>query len=425
MGRGVRLALRAACVAALVVATPFAHAAAAETAHEQDANIIAYANLELTGANGESSWLDRGFGKARFGGNGDGFRVRPLVSEAGVVLTPHVNWALGAVISGVYQKDQQHPFALSEAYATYRPLPIGGIRLQVKAGLFWPPISLEHSGPEWAVRDSMTPSAINSWVGEEVKVAGVELGASSVVAGQRLSLTAGLFGDNDTSGTLLAFRGWALHDEKATLFSHQPLPPLNAFMRNVQAPYTDPIERLNERVGFYLKLGWRPPLPFEVQFLHYDNRANPEAVHADLQWGWDTRFDHIGLIVDAAPQLRFIAQAMTGRTRMGFPFNGQIWVDTRFRSAFLLGTWALKRGSVSLRGEAFDTKNSGSRLLAFDDEHGWSAMIAARRRLAPFATLIAEAVHIDSTRDSRLRVGDDPKQKQTIVRLALRLRATR
>jgi len=420
MARATRHALRAAFVAALVVATPLAHADAAEG----DTNIIGYANVEVSGADGEASWLKNGFGKGRFGANGDDFRIRPYLSEAGIVLTPHFNWALGAVISGIAQVDQQHPVALSEAYATYRPLPMGGVKLQVRAGLFWPSISLEHSGPEWAVRDSVTPSAINSWVGEEVKVAGIEAGASTMIAGQRFALTAGLFGDNDTAGTLLAFRGWALHDEKATLFSHQPLPPLNGFMRFVQAPYTDPIERLNARLGFYLKLSWRPPLPFELQYFHYDNRANPQAFRADLQWGWDTHFDHLGLIVDPSATLRLTAQALTGRTRMGFPSNGVIWVDTRFRSAFLMATRRFERGSVSVRGEAFDTRNDGSKLLPFDDEHGWSAMIAARRQIAPFATLVAEALHIDSHRDSQQRIGLDPHQTQTIVRLALRLRGT-
>ena len=60
----------------------------------------------------------------------------------------------------------------------------------------------------------ITPSAINSWIGEEVKVVGVEGTATHPLAGGRLSGTFGLFGFNDTAGTQLAFRGWALHDRR-------------------------------------------------------------------------------------------------------------------------------------------------------------------------------------------------------------------
>ena len=54
----------------------------------------------------------------------------------------------------------------------------------------------------------------------------------------QLAATGGAFGYNDTSGTLLSFRGWALHDLKATAFGHIPLPTLSFFMTGPQAPKT-------------------------------------------------------------------------------------------------------------------------------------------------------------------------------------------
>jgi hypothetical protein len=435
MASAARLALRVTCAAAaLVAATPARiHAETLADAEaprvglaDAEAHVIAYGTVELAGSDGERSWLDGGFGKGRYGGGSDGdFRIRPRLAEAGVVLQPRFSWALGATIVGVAQHGQDHPLDVSEAFLTYRPLPVGGVRFQVRAGLFWPNISLEHTGPEWAVRDSLTPSAINSWIGEEVKVAGVEASAATVIAGQRLTLTAALFGDNDTAGTLIAFRGWALHDEKTTLFGAQPLPPRNVFMTLVQAPVTYPAISLSPRVGFYAKLAWRPPLPVELQYFHYDNRANPQAVTPTLQWGWRTRFDHLALIVDPLPRLRLTAQALSGRTRMGFPVGDVIWVDTRFRSAFAMATWSWRRGSLSLRGEAFDTSNRGSRLVGFDDEHGKAATLAARRQITGYASLLAELVHIESDRQSRLRLAENPRQTQTIARLALRVRFKR
>lgn len=388
--------------------------------------IVAYADLDIAATRGERSWLDGGFGKGRTSGARDGgWRAEPYLPTAGFVLQPHLGWALTATVSAIAQQGQEHPIDLSEGFLTYRPFPIGGVRFSARGGMFWPPVSLEHSGPEWAVTNTITPSAINSWVGEEVKITGGEAAAIAMVRGSRITLAAALFGYNQTAGTLLAFRGWALHDEQATAFGHQSLPPLNAFMRNVQAADDRPVIQFDNRPGYYVKLGWAPPGPLEFSYLHYDNRADPKLVDRDRQWGWRTRFDTLGVIVDVDPATRLTAQAMTGMTLMGFPVAGKLWVDMRYRSAFLLATRKVATGSISTRVEGFDTHNRGSRLGIEDDEHGWAATVAAKLPLAPFAILMAEGQRIDSHRDARTRLGLDPHQRQTIVRLSLRLRATR
>jgi hypothetical protein len=391
--------------------------------------ITVYGDVELAGADGERSWLKGDYGKARFGGgeaDGSGdFRVRPHLTEAGLVLQPRLSWALGATIVGVAQDGQQHAVDLSEAFLTYKPMPLGGVHLSGRAGLFWPAVSLEHAGPEWAVRDTVTPSAINSWIGEEVKVVGAEATASALVGNHRLTATGAVFGFNDTAGTLLAFRGWALHDEKATAFGLQRLPPLNDFMTFVQAQRTRPVIELDDRPGYYLKLAWRPPGPFELQAFRYDNRGQPQKVDADLQWGWRTRFGQLAAIWDAGRRTRLIAQALTGTTRMGFPEAGRVWVDTRYRSAFVMATRRIGSGALSARVEAFGTRSRGSELGREDSEHGWATTIAAHRPIGRYAAVFAEALHIDSSRDARrVEEGLDPQQSQTVVRLVLRLRAS-
>lgn len=415
-------------LAAFAMAGVSAAARAADPATDGSAFITAYGNVDIAAANGQWTWLGGGFGKGRYGdgpSNSRDVQFHARLTEGGVVLQPHLGWALGATVSGIVQTGQDHAVDLNEAFATFRPLPVAGIKFQFRGGLFWPPVSLEHSGPEWAVRDTDTPSAINSWIGEEVKVLGLEATASAMIGAQRVSATGAIFNHNDTAGTLLAFRGWALNDEKATAFGTQPLPPLNAFMQIVQAKATRPFISLGDRAAFYAKFSWRPPLPIEIQLFHYDNRVNPQLVDADLQWGWRTRFDHIGLIVDPSDRLRLIGQAMTGTTRMGFPVGGVRWVDTRFRSAFLMATQAVEGGTISLRGEAFDTRSRGSKLGAIEDEHGWAGTFAVRHPLSRNATILAEALHIESRRGSEVRIGYDPHQTQTIVRLTLRARIAR
>ena len=391
--------------------------------------LTAYANVDLAAADGPRSWLDGGTGKGRFGNkDGGGLRLRPYVTEAGLVLQPHFGWALSGLVSVIGQQGADKTIDVSEAYLRYRPLPIGNVRLNVRAGLFWPQISLEHGGGEWAVNETVTPSAINSWIGEEVKVGGVEATVSTMIGGHRLALTVAGFGLDDTAGTLLTFRGWALHDEKATLFGYQPLPVLSAYMRDVQAGETRSMIDLDHHIGWYAKLSWAPPGPFELQYFHYDNRGDPEAWNEYLQWAWRTRFDHLGAILDLDPKTRLTAQAITGTTVMGYvEEEGRRWVDMRFRSAFLLATRQVAMGpvtgSISGRIEVFDTRNRGSDVLSDDDETGWAATGAVRWPLRRYAVLFAEAVHIDSRRDARLREGIDPRQHENILRLTLRLRA--
>jgi hypothetical protein len=217
-----------------------------------------------------------------------------------------------------------------------------------------------------------------------------------------------------------------LHDEKATLFSVQPLPVMNAFIRSRQAGATRPMIDLDHHVGWYAELGWAPPGPFELQYFHYDNRADPQSFDDGLQWGWRTRFDHVGAILDLDRRTRLTAQAIDGTTLMGFHKNGARWVDMHFQSAFLLATRQVaigtRAGSVSARIEAFGTHNRGSVVLSDDDESGWAATAATRWPLLPYASLFAEALHIDSRRDARLREHVPARQQQNIIRLTLRLR---
>jgi hypothetical protein len=198
-------------------------------------------------------------------------------------------------------------------------------------------------------------------------------------------------------------------------------------MREVQAGETRSMIDLDHHIGWYAKLSWAPPGPFELQYFHYDNRGDPEAWNEYLQWAWRTRFDHLGAILDVDSKTRLTAQAITGTTIMGYlEDEGRRWIDMRYRSAFLLATRQVAMGpvtgSISGRVELFDTRNRGSDVVSDDDETGWAATAAARWPLRRYAVLFAEAVHIDSRREARLRDGVDPRQHENILRLTLRLR---
>jgi hypothetical protein len=405
----------------LLVISGYSTVARAEAA---DANnsITVNADVRLVGSDGERSWLDGAFGKARFGGSDDGgFRLRPEATEASIAWRPRLSWSLAGTVVAIAQDGQHHAIDLSEAFLTFKPMARGPMRVSVRAGLFWPPVSLEHSGPNWAVTETITPSVINSWIGEEVKVAGTELTAAFPMGPGRVALSAALFGFNDTAGTLLAFRGWAAHDQKAVAFGKQPLPPFNAFISQVQPRYTRPVIELDNRIGYYGRMMWAPAAPVRIEALYYDNRGDPEAVNSSGQWGWRTRFTSLGALIEISPTLEVRMQAMRGRTEMGYPSDGRIWVDTRFRAFYLLVTRRIGESSVSGRVEAFGTDNHGSELVQDDDEHGLVATIAGRHPLNAHATMLIELEHIRSRRNARARLANDAREHQTVAQLALRI----
>jgi hypothetical protein len=387
--------------------------------------------LEVTGdvravaVNGEKGWLDRGLGKLRTGSDGE-LRVVPELGNVSLIWQPQFTWSLSAVVVGSLQGGERTQAGLSQAYLSFRPLrSSSGTAFSARAGLMWPPVSLEHEGADWHVANSITPSAINSWIGEEVRPAAVEGTIAASPGDHKLRATLALFAANDTSGTLLTFRGWALHDRTTLAFNRWKLPPLEGDISTIQAPFTHPLLDLRHGFahspGFYAKLAWQPPVPVRFELFHYDNRANPKEVNDDLEWGWRTRFEDLGVAADLGGGAELKAQALTGSTRMGYAMDGRHWVDNRFRSAFLLLAKPLGAFGISVRAEGFDTRNRGSIVGSDYDEEGWSAMIAGKREWPHFTGLV-ELLHVSSRREDREDLGLAQRQRQTQLQAELRMR---
>src|SRR6478672_1337737 len=189
--RVIRAVLRAAALAAVCGAS----GARAQSADGFDLlspdTLTGAADIRLVAADGEESWTSGGFGKLRFDGDRDrDWRVTPALGEAALVWQPRLGWTLSGTVVGLIQDVGGNPqTGLSEAYLSWKPMASGKLRLAARAGLMWPPLSLEYFVTEWAATETITPSAINSWLGEEVKVGGLEATGSWPLAGGRLALT--------------------------------------------------------------------------------------------------------------------------------------------------------------------------------------------------------------------------------------------
>ena len=141
---------------------------------------------------------------------------------------------------------------------------------------------------------------------------------------------------------------------------------------------------------------------------------------ANLEWGWRTRFDNVGLVADLGSGAELKAQVMQGRTRMGFPDNGQRWINNRFRAAYVLVTRPFGSIVGTARIDAFDTQNRGSDVDEEYDEHGWSAMVAARRDWRHFTGLV-ELLHVWSENGSREHANKPLRQGQTQLQAEIRM----
>ena len=382
------------------------------------------ADLRLGVSSGENSWNEGGFGKTRFGG-GDGGKtsVRGQLASADLVWNPSVD-DFSMVLDLQYQPEQTHAVDLAQAYLQYKPAPVNDLRLMARAGFFYPPISMEHegyAGGAWTVANTITPSAINSWVGEEGKVVGLEGSLRYTAFGNEVGATAGLFGDDDTSGTLLAFRGWALDDVTGTATDRIGLPPMNSFIRVRQGQVTEPVRELDGRVGYYGRIDWRLPSRLSLNAFYYDNGGDMTSVQTPLQWAWKTTFWNLGGRFDIDDKTWLIGQAMTGKTLMGFPHGDSVWVDVDFSSAYLMAVRALGPGALAVRGETFATGNDPASHVERYSETGWAATADYRYPVTRNIALLGEVLHVWSDRPSRVLTGVDPREAQTTVQASARL----
>ena len=416
-----RSALPWGCALAALCASP---AAASDLRLFTPDTLEVSADVRLVAVNGEESWLDGGFGKLRSGSDHD-WKFGPQLGNADLIWQPQFSWSLSATIVGSIQGGERTHAGLSQAYLAFKPMrSTSGTAFSGRAGLMWPPVSLEHEGADWRVADSITPSAINSWIGEEVRPAAVEGTIAANAGSHKLRATAAIFAANDTSGTLLTFRGWALHDRTTLAFNRWPLPPLGDEFTEAQAPFTHPLIDIHpgfaHRPGYYAKLAWQPPMPLRIELFRYDNRADPEDVNDDLEWGWRTHFNNLGILAELGGGAEFKAQALQGRTRMGMMEEGRRWIDNRFRSAFVMLSRPVGALRLAARAEAFDTSNRGGWWDDEYDEHGWSGMVAAQREFGPVTALV-ELLHVSSNNPTREHAEEEFRQRQTQLQAEVRI----
>ncbi|HEX3944153.1 MAG TPA: hypothetical protein VHW69_08700 [Rhizomicrobium sp.] len=373
-----------------------------------------YIDLRLVSPADETSWLQGGLGKTRYGKGDSNFQFASAVGEGYALLTPEI---LAVTVLRIEPEQRTLVDAL-EAYIRYRPVSTSPWRWSVKGGAFFAPFSLENSELGWSSYWTITPSAINSWFGDELRTMGGEGTLDWRTDEGTLEFIAAGFGWNDPAGVMIADRGWALNDRPTGLLDHLRLPNDTLILFGDQPPGSAPIfKEYDGNAGWYAGLSWDDTSRWHLEIEHYDNEADPAAHHGG-EFAWRTRFWNAGASWKF-DEFTLLSQALTGDTEID-PFAGFTSI-TDFDSAYLLLGWERGDWRVALRGDWFRTRThttfGASPALS---ENGDALTAAVSWLPRDWVRLTGELLWVESKRDERALSNLDPEQNSAQLQLSAR-----
>jgi hypothetical protein len=240
---------------------------------------------------------------------------------------------------------------LAEAYVGYSQ-PVSRFHgFTTRLGMLIPPVSLEHPNTGWSTEYTITPSALNTWIGEEIRTTGLELTWRRKSGVDEWSFTAAPFSGNDTAGTLLAFRGWAMHDLqlrkglRLRVQEHTAAPASRT---------TDPFTEIDGRLGAYGQIAYRYRDSLDVRVFAYDNNGNEESWIPSGDRAWDTNAYVASIMVKPASWMTIVTQGLSGRTALRF---NNSFMRNRFYSYFGLVSFTAGKARFSLRYDQFQVSD--------------------------------------------------------------------
>ncbi|HYK03041.1 MAG TPA: hypothetical protein VE974_14870 [Thermoanaerobaculia bacterium] len=241
----------------------------------------------------------------------------------------------------------------------------GEHRLRLLEGAFFLPGSRENVDALWESPYAITSSALNAWLGEELRPIGID---ATYTLRRRWSAAVTLFRGNDTLGSTPADRGWKLHDRWTLLGEH---------VRVDDEYFTSVSAETDGRLGWAARGRWNNDRTV-LQLTHIDNRADA-LEHGELL-NWNTRFD-IAAADFTSGDWTVAAEYGWGKTIViheGESFSNDL------RAGYVLVSRRLGPGRASLRAEEFYTQ-SVQEGHAFTAAYLWTA----RPKLRAGAEIIA------------------------------------
>jgi hypothetical protein len=323
-------------------AIAFLLSAAATTAGAQSLQFHGYVAAREIYVNAQPSWLQGGVGRFDVGADSpDDHRfVNVDSAQLGLDWMPATWFLLHA--DGVVRHEQSGSIGkkagIVQAYAD-----IYNEHFRIRAGEFWLPTSRENTDPLWTSKYTITYSALNSWMAQEVRPIGADFQWSP-----SFYITVGgtAFRGQDTMGTLIANRGFTLGNYLAVYNENLPTP---------EPASTRPFgEDLDGRNGYSERIRVSIPERAMLQVTHIDNRATIAPTDVKGQEPWLTRFNIVSAEVGANADTTLAGEWAHGSTEVGFP-GGSFTMD--FDTAYLLASHKFGHERISGRIERFSTRN--------------------------------------------------------------------
>ncbi|HUP47687.1 MAG TPA: hypothetical protein VNA04_02740 [Thermoanaerobaculia bacterium] len=369
--------------------------AAAETLH-----LRGFLTGRAGHATGPESWMEGGFGRLDFSET-----AAMAIAEVGLDWNPSPYF--GVHLHGVARAEP-------ESFRGRRAGLVAGFvelrntseqnRIQLRAGQFFLPTSRENKGDLWSSPYTVSFSALNTWMGQEVRPVGLDLEWRHTTAGfNALTIGATLFQGNDTMGTLLAWRGWSVGNRLPVFDELAPLPPLWSlpiFIPDQNPDGTTPFRNdLDGRTGWSARARLAYTDRAVLQVTHVDNRGD-YLLYGD-EYAWKTKFTAVGGEVGSSDGTVVAAEWLRGFTGMGpyLDFLAGRPVMVGFEAAYVLLSHKRGRHRFSGRIDAFslDDRDNGAE---DSTEDGASWTLAWLYELTPRIRTAVEFTQI--TGDSNL-----------------------
>jgi hypothetical protein len=398
-----RLQCRIACLLA-IVCTQVSFA-------DDRLDVIGALDVRWIHASGGLSYLNGGLGILRFDPEHEDFRLGRAFLAPRLRLTDTLT--LHAVIDA-YGDHDRNPIDLSEFWLDLRPFPTSAIRWHARLGAFHMPLSLENRGAGWSDVYTITPSALNTWTGEEFRTIGADLearwlGASRGYLGD-FAVIGAIYAWNDPAGALIADRGFALADRPSTLFGGLGRPPTTFY------------HEIDRKPGYYGGVTWRHHDRLEIRALRYDNRADPGASTTAGGGAWRTRFSSFGTRLEPSPHWTFIAQYLSGDTAVGSSFPGPGQFLMNYHVAFALASYEWRQERLTVRRDVFGTHQTSGFYGLPSNQTGNAWTAAWTHELGERWQLAGEWIRVWSQFPPRAALGVAPALLESQVQLAVRYR---
>ncbi len=366
------------------------------------------------------SYLAGGFGKLLDGGRPDKDSAGAVVSEARLAVdwAPALGW--GLFVHGVAREDAATEglsagSGLLEAYAERRLETESGHQWTLRAGQFFLPTSRENVGTLWTSPYTLTLSALNSWIAEEIRPIGVDIAwGHTFPNAHRLQLAGTVFGGNDTAGALLAWRGFSFNDRPTPTGRFVPLPPFpgraelfpGQSREGTRAFGSDP----DGRPGYAGRARWTAPGDRATAQVSAFLNQGDRGLHG-AEYAWDTEFYRLSVETDLPAGLRLLGEWGSGTSLMGFaPPGGRsvARVDISFNTYYLMVTreWSVLRATA--RYDDFQVRDRDSTPLDDNRENGHAWTFALIARLGEQWRAGLEALDLKAVRPAARRAGTPP-----------------